>query len=195
MQAAGRALRRYPQKEYGYILLPLIVPQKMNFDDFAKTTAFRQVAQTITALSTQDERIAAEFRAIERGRISSGKIVEIDGDVPVGMKIKLGDFVAAISARVWDSVGRANWRSFKEAREFARALGLSSHVEWWKWTTGRLRRTSLPDCRRIFRLHPSVYMSTIGKIGQIGSGIVDELAAGARSRKRAVCSKIEFKVQ
>ena len=116
----------------------------MNFDDFAETTAFRQVAQTITALSTQDERIAAEFRAIERGRVSSGKIVEIDGDVPVGMKIKLGDFAAAISARVWDSVGRANWRSFKEAREFARALGLSSHVEWWKWTTGRLRRTSLP---------------------------------------------------
>jgi hypothetical protein len=125
--------------------LPLFVPQKVNFDDFAETTAFRQVAQTITALSTQDERIAAEFRAIERGLISSGKIVEIDGDVPVGMKIKLGDFAAAISTRVWGSVGRANWRSFKEAREFAQALGLSSHVEWWKWTTGRLRRTGLPE--------------------------------------------------
>jgi hypothetical protein len=145
VQAAGRALRRYPRKEYGYILLPLIVPQKMNFDDFAETTAFRQVAQTITALSTQDERIAAEFRAIERGHISSGKIVEIDGDVPVGMKIKLGDFAEAISIRLWDSVGRANWRPFKEAREFARALGLSSHVEWWKWTTGRLRRISPPE--------------------------------------------------
>ena len=145
VQAAGRALRRYPGKEYGYILLPLIVPQKMNFEDFAETTAFRQVAQTITALSTQDERIAAEFRAIETGRLSSGKIVEIDGEVPVGMKFKLGDFAAAISARVWDSVGRANWRSFKEAREFARASGLSSHVEWWKWTTGRLRRANLPE--------------------------------------------------
>ena len=45
VQAAGRALRRYPGKEYGYILLPLIVPEKMNFEDFAETTAFRQVAQ------------------------------------------------------------------------------------------------------------------------------------------------------
>ena len=62
----------------------------------------------------------------------------------MGTKIKLDDFAAAISARVWDSVGRANWRSFKEAREFARSLRLSSHVEWWQWTTGRLRRTSLP---------------------------------------------------
>ena len=28
VQAAGRALRRYPGKEYGYILLPLVVPGK-----------------------------------------------------------------------------------------------------------------------------------------------------------------------
>ena len=145
VQAAGRALRRYRGKECGYIVVPLIVPEKMDFEKFAETTAFRQVAQTITALSTQDERIADEFRAIERGRISSGKIVEIEGDIPVGMKMKLGDFAEAISTRVWESVGRANWRSFAEAREFAQALGLNSHVEWWKWTTGRLRRANLPE--------------------------------------------------
>src|SRR5262249_24841454 len=48
VQAAGRALRRHPGKDCGYILLPLIVPSKMTFDDFAETTAFRQVARTIT---------------------------------------------------------------------------------------------------------------------------------------------------
>jgi superfamily II DNA or RNA helicase len=145
VQAAGRALRQYRGKDCGYIVIPLIVPEKMDFKTFAETTAFRQVAQTITALSTQDERIADEFRAIERGRVSSGKIVEIEGDVPVGMKMKLGNFAEAISTRVWESVGRANWREFEEAREFAQALGLSSHVEWWKWTTGRLRRANLPE--------------------------------------------------
>ena len=98
----------------------------MNFQEFAETTAFRQVARTITALSTQDERIADEFRAIEKGRISSGKIVEIEGDVPVGMKIKLDDFAEAISTRIWESVGRANWRSFDDARAFVRRLGLKS---------------------------------------------------------------------
>jgi hypothetical protein len=143
VQAAGRALRRFPAKEYGYILLPLIVPAKMDFEEFANTTAFREVARTITALSTEDERIADEFRLIEHGRRPSGKIVEIEGDVPVGMKIKLDEFSRAISTRLWDSVGRANWRSFKEAREFARKLGLNSHVEWWKWTTGVLRRPDL----------------------------------------------------
>ena len=91
---------------------------------------FEQVAQTITALSTQDERIADEFRAIEKGRVSSGKIVEIEGDVPVGMKMKLGDFAEAISTRIWESVGRANWRPFEDARAYVRNLRLSNGAEW-----------------------------------------------------------------
>ena len=130
VQAAGRALRQYEGKEYGYIVVPLVVPEKMDFEKFAETTAFRQVAQTLTALSTQDERIADEFRAIEQGRVSSGKIVEIEGDIPVGMKMKLGDFAEAISTRIWESVGRANWRKFEDARAFVRGLGLKSKTEW-----------------------------------------------------------------
>jgi predicted helicase len=45
VQAAGRALRRYPGKDCGYILLPLVVPSKMEFGRFAETTTFRQVAR------------------------------------------------------------------------------------------------------------------------------------------------------
>jgi hypothetical protein len=71
--------------------------------------------------------MADEFRAIERGRISSGKIVEIEGDVPVGMKIELGDFAGAISTRIWESVGRANWRSFEPAKSS------QAHGEQWRF--------------------------------------------------------------
>ena len=130
VQAAGRALRKYQGKEYGYIVVPLVVPENMEFEKFAETTAFKQVAQTLTALSTQDERIADEFRAIEQGRVSSGKIVEIEGDVPVGMQMKLGDFAEAISTRLWESIGRANWRKFEDARVFVHRLGLKSYTEW-----------------------------------------------------------------
>jgi superfamily II DNA or RNA helicase len=145
VQAAGRALRRYPGKEYGYILLPLIVPRKMEFSEFAETTAFRQVASTITALSIQDERIAEEFRAIEMGRVPSGKIVEIEGDVPVGMKIKLGDFAQAISTRIWNSVGRANWRNFEEARAFVRSLKLKAFTEWIDYCNSGKRPADIPS--------------------------------------------------
>jgi predicted helicase len=46
VQAAGRALRPFPGKDFGYIVLPLIVSENMDFEQFAQTTAFRQVAQT-----------------------------------------------------------------------------------------------------------------------------------------------------
>jgi hypothetical protein len=91
---------------------------------------FGKIAHAITALSIQDERIAEEFRAVEKGQVLSGKIVEIEGDVPVGMKIKLGDFAGAISTRLWQSIGRANWRPFDDARAFVRTLGLKSQDDW-----------------------------------------------------------------
>jgi hypothetical protein len=116
----------------------------MDFDKFAETTAFGQVAQTITALSTQDERIADEFRAIESGRVSSGKIVEIDGDIPVGMKMKLGDFAEAISTRIWESVGRANWRKSKDARAFVRKLGLKNGDEWREYRSSDRKPADIP---------------------------------------------------
>jgi superfamily II DNA or RNA helicase len=144
VQAAGRALRRFPGKEYGYILLPLIVPAKMDFDEFAETTAFRQIARTITALSMEDERIADEFRLIERGRKPTGKIVEIEGDVPVGMKVKLDEFAAAISTRLWDSVGRANWRAFEDARNYARSLHLKTSFEWKAYARSGARPPDMP---------------------------------------------------
>src|SRR6478672_8310920 len=144
VQAAGRGLRHYEGKDYGYIVVPLVVPEKMEFEQFAETTAFKQVAQTITALSTQDERIADEFRAIEKGHVSRGKIVEIEGDIPAGMKMKLGDFAEAISTRVWESVGRANWRSFEEARAYARTLGLKNTQEWNTYCRSRKKPNDIP---------------------------------------------------
>jgi len=79
VQAAGRALRTYRGKHFGHILLPLVVPEGMDFETFEETAAFRRVVSTITALSTQDERIADQFRAVETGGVPTGKIVVIDG--------------------------------------------------------------------------------------------------------------------
>ena len=136
VQAAGRALRKFEDKitgytkTCGYILLPIVVPDGMDFVEFAETTAFRNIVRTIAALSTQDERIAEQFRAVENGHVSKGKIVEITGDVPVGMRMDLKEFTDAISTRIWESVGRVSWRPFEEAREFVWGLGFKLQSEY-----------------------------------------------------------------
>jgi superfamily II DNA or RNA helicase len=168
VQAAGRALRTHRGKDCGYIAVPLVVPEKMNFEEFAETTAFRQVVRTITALSTEDERIADEFRAIENGRVSSGTIVEIEGDVPAGIKIKFSDFAEAISTRVWESVGKANWRPFMDARAFVRSLGLKSRAEWEAYRLSDRRPFDVPT-------NPNVVYAHEGWIGMgdwLGTGTI-----------------------
>jgi superfamily II DNA or RNA helicase len=145
VQAAGRGLRISSGKDYGYILLPVVVPAGADFEGFAETTAFRQVARIVTALSTQDERIADEFRAIQQGRIPTGKVVEIDGDVPVGMHISLRQFADAISTRIWESVGRANFRTFEDARAFVRNLGLKSFEKWNDYCASGRKPPDIPS--------------------------------------------------
>ena len=144
VQAAGRALRPYPGKDYGYILLPLVVPAGMTVDTFAETTEFKQVARTITALSTQDERIAEQFRVVEHGRKPAGKIVEIEGDVPVGQQLNVAEFADQIGTRIWERVGKLNWRPFHAAREFVHTLGLNGQSDWYNYARSDARPADVP---------------------------------------------------
>jgi hypothetical protein len=98
----------------------------------------------VAALSTQDERIADEFRAIQHGRRPTGKVVEIGGDVPVGMHMSLGQFTDAISTRIWERVGRANWRPFEAAREYVRGLGLKSQSQWYQYGRSGRKPADIP---------------------------------------------------
>ena len=131
VQAAGRAMRKAEGKKKGYILLPIIVPEGLSFEEFAETTAFKKLARQITALSTQDEGIKDYFRAVMEGKKHKGrKIISISGDVPVGMRISFEEFAKAIEIEVWRKVAKVNWREFEEAREWARVLRLKNVKEW-----------------------------------------------------------------
>ncbi len=138
VQAAGRAMRPYLGKQFGYIVIPIVVPNDMDFDTFADTTEFRQVARVITALSTQDGRIAEEFRTVEGKPRKGGRIVEINGDVPVGYRIELEELRQKIRLKLWECVGRANWREFEAASTFAQGLGLHDKNEWSRWVQGAI---------------------------------------------------------
>ncbi|MDC0902503.1 DEAD/DEAH box helicase family protein [Gammaproteobacteria bacterium] len=130
VQATGRAMRPAPGKKFGYVILPLVVPDNYEVDDFAEETAFRHITKVISVLSTHDERISEEFRLIRAGTISKGKIINIDSALPIGHKIKLDKFAESINARVWDKVAKVNFRNFDEARNYARRLQLNNWREW-----------------------------------------------------------------
>ncbi len=130
VQSAGRALRPSKKKKFGYILLPLIIPDGMSLDEFSDFTTFRQVIRIITALSTQDERIAEEMNFSDSmGKKRVGRII-IDTKLSVGLSMDISAFSNKISLAIWNSVGKANWRSFEEARKYIHSLKLKNLTDW-----------------------------------------------------------------
>jgi superfamily II DNA or RNA helicase len=145
VQAAGRALRNAPGKKFGYILLPLVVPDGMELEEFADSGPYRQVVRIISALSTQDERIAEELRQRESGRKAGrGGIIQFSGNVPAGMQMDFSEFADSIETRIWENVGRLNWRPFVETREYVRGLGLKSWTEWAIFSKSELKPSDIP---------------------------------------------------
>jgi superfamily II DNA or RNA helicase len=151
VQAAGRAMRTAKGKKLGYILLPLVVPKGMAFEDFAETTAFNEVARIITALSVADGRIVEELRAIGNGRVPKKRkrrrIIIIGGGdgVPVSLSMSLTKLADAISVRAWEKVARLNWRPFEEAWAFVRKLGLENQQDWVEYVASGKKPFDIPS--------------------------------------------------
>ena len=167
VQATGRALRLAPGKSLGYVLLPLIVPDMRSLEEFAKTTPFKHVVRVLATLSTQDDRIAEEFRAISEGKIPSGRLVEVTGDVLVGLHLDADAFAAAIRTKLWAQVGRANWRPFEQARNFVHSLHVKSVAAWYRYCRSDLKPPDIPDA-------PDAYYHNewISWSDWLGSGVV-----------------------
>jgi hypothetical protein len=136
VQAVGRALRRDPNNpnKIGYVLLPVVVPDDQTVAQFLESGAFKEIGRVLATLSIHDDRIAEEFRISDSGEIAKGSEsrILVMGDMPVSVSemVSASEFAKQCRAKMWEKVGRLNWRPFEEAREFARGLKLNGTTEW-----------------------------------------------------------------
>jgi superfamily II DNA or RNA helicase len=139
VQAAGRAMRKADGKKFGYIIVPMIVPDDVDIDEFAEGTVFKEVVRTIRPLAVNDDRIVEYFRTVSEGKKpKDGGPIVIDGAVKLPQAIDEAAFVKSIKLKVWDKVAKISWRPFEEAREFVHSLRLNGQKEWRDYHTGRL---------------------------------------------------------
>ena len=50
-----------------------------------------------------------------------------------------------LRVKVWEKLSRFNWMPFEQAREYARALGLNTTVEWREYVKSKLRPYDIPS--------------------------------------------------
>ena len=130
VQASGRALRlsKATNKKFGYILIPLYVPDNMDPETASKDTAFEEIISVIGALATQDSRILEYLREISLGNIPSVG-TKADGIISFNFlsSVDSEKFINAILIKVWDRINHLkNYLPYNEAKKLVQKLNIKN---------------------------------------------------------------------
>ncbi|MFC3494417.1 DEAD/DEAH box helicase [Glycomyces rhizosphaerae] len=136
IQAVGRVMRRAPGKDYGYIILPVAVPEGVPPNEaLDDNERYRAVWQVLNALRSHDDRFNAEVNRIglnksRSDRIQIGHIADDHDPSDLGTLVQAArdgipsveEWRNAIYARIVQKVGtRAYWKEW--ARDIAAIAG------------------------------------------------------------------------
>ena len=77
VQAAGRALRRYPGKDYGYILLPLVVPRKIDFQNSLRQQPFGKSLARSLLFQFKMNVSPTNFERLKEGAYQAEKLLRL----------------------------------------------------------------------------------------------------------------------
>ena len=76
VQSVGRVMRRTAGKKYGYIIIPVIIPEDMSPEEaLDKSDAFAVVWTVLNALRAHDDRFNAEINKIDLNKRKSDRII------------------------------------------------------------------------------------------------------------------------
>ncbi len=142
VQAVGRALRLAKDKEYGYVLVPILIDGEDIDIDNIKNKSFQAVINILRALASSDDRIIDYFQTMDSVTHSHGGGL-IDFDIPMGINIDIEKFNNAIKLSIISKIKKLKWRSFEEARKFVRSLELKSSTEWRSYCKNKLKDKEL----------------------------------------------------
>jgi superfamily II DNA or RNA helicase len=132
VQAVGRALRPAPNKQFGYVIVPILHDADATADDIFKSPAFKEILTTLRALAANDDRIIEYFRGVSQGQQrKGGGSVQFEIDERLAKQIDLADFAREIELKCWDRLEglRGDRLTIEQILEWADTY----HRETGKW--------------------------------------------------------------
>ena len=104
VQASGRAMRRHPDKTYGYIVIPVILDSSST--EIAND-AFKQLIAVVGALGINDDRIIEEAKEVMRTQgLSDSEILEFV-EVSHDVEIPFAEIVSGLQIMIWNRLSFA----------------------------------------------------------------------------------------
>ncbi len=127
VQAAGRALRLSKGKKFGYILIPIFIPDGVDFNEAAEQQGFDDVSITVRALATTDKRIVEYLKAVSEGKKPKGGS-PVDGVTSINQlyKVEADKFNKAVKLKLWDKLSLGIKQIYQEAKKTVQYLKIES---------------------------------------------------------------------
>ncbi len=151
VQAVGRALRLSEGKKFGYILIPIFVPNDVDLTETADKQGFDEIVFTVRSLAASDARIFDYLKLISEGKKPvSGS--PIDGMISINKlyQVDAEKFENSIQLRLWDKVAKLNYQSYYDCKNYAQSNKIKSAKEWVDHTKSKKFPKDFPS-------HPSQY--------------------------------------
>ena len=162
VQAIGRAIRQSTatKKEYGTIVVPLVVPANIESADFLEGSEFKHVAQVMRALRAHDDRFEVRIKEIiageSFGNVGNGRVSEL---VNFDVEGLTDSFVESLSVKVLKIGAGINGVPLKEKVIIEAAI--KQFEDTGKWPTNSDAESKIP-------LLPGDNWKAINAAGQIG---------------------------
>ena len=116
VQSVGRVMRKSPDKRYGYIILPVVVPGGDKAEEILDNSRFKHVWDVMNALRSHDPRLIAEMSIAglakpgRRVRHLPPRVsVDFLGIDPEKEKELYGDLISLMTSRLVKKVGNVNY--------------------------------------------------------------------------------------
>ncbi len=121
VQAAGRALRKFKDKKFGYIIIPVVVDEK------GKNLAgsiFDQLINVISSLGMNDKRIIDEFQAFSKNKEVFESVTNFS--VPEIFRVQFNELIENIEIQIWDRLSFGWIKGFSSLKDY---LKKNNHVK------------------------------------------------------------------
>jgi superfamily II DNA or RNA helicase len=139
VQALGRALRPSKHKEFGYIVIPVIIDDLQALEGLLETSSFVDMFSILRALAANDERIIDYFRSITHDSVSNnGLLSDAHTLTTLTKTVDVEEFIGAVNLLCWDNLTKLAYWSYDRANRYVKRLGLVSEEEWYYYCDNKL---------------------------------------------------------
>ncbi|EOZ5808185.1 type ISP restriction/modification enzyme [Enterococcus hirae] len=135
VQAVGRIMRKFKDKEYGYIILPIVIPEGTTPESILDNNKkYEAVWQILNALRSVDERFSAMINKLELNRIKPENMDVIGiGEAPSDEEVGNASIIGDRDENVYQTSLDLDWGEIENAiyAKVVKKVGDRRYLEDW----------------------------------------------------------------